>query len=207
MNTVLALIGAYLIGSLSFGVLAGKLLKGIDIRQHGSGNAGTTNIQRTVGTGPAIVVLLLDVGKGVAAVLLAQRLTGEPTVMMLAGALSILGHNWPVFFRFKGGRGIATSIGVFLGLTPVVILIATAIGVALIALTRYVSLGSIVGAISIPFLMLIYNMPPSYIFFGTVVAGLAVWRHRDNITRLVNGTENKLGAKVKLSQEEKKVEK
>ncbi|MDW7651629.1 MAG: glycerol-3-phosphate 1-O-acyltransferase PlsY [Bacillota bacterium] len=207
MNTVLSLLGAYLIGSVSFGYLAGKLLKGIDIREHGSGNAGTTNIQRTVGTVPAIFVLLLDVGKGVAAVLLAGYLTGQPTVMMLAGVAAIVGHNWPVFFRFRGGRGIATSIGVLLGLAPVVILIATAIGVTLIALTRYVSLGSVVGAATIPILMLIFTKPPSYILFGAIIGGLAVWRHRENIVRLLNGTENKLGKKVPVPQEEKRVEK
>lgn len=207
MNTFVALVAAYLIGSISFGYMAGKLLRGIDIRSYGSGNTGTTNIQRTLGTGPAVVVLLLDVGKGLAAVLLAQRLTGTPTVQMLAGVAAVAGHNWPVFYRFRGGRGIATSIGVLLGLSTVVILIATAIGVIIIAVTRYVSLGSIIGSIFIPILMIIFNLPPSYILFGVVLAGFAVWRHRQNISRLLAGNENKLGQKVDLGTEETKVEK
>ena len=207
MNTFVVLLAAYLIGSLSFGYMAGKLLRGIDIRSYGSGNTGTTNIQRTLGTGPAIIVLLLDVGKGLAAVLLAQRLVGTPTVEILAGVMAVAGHNWPVFYRFRGGRGIATSIGVLLGLSTTVILIATAIGVILIALTRYVSLGSIVGSILIPILMIIFDMPTSYILFGIVLAAFAVWRHRQNISRLLAGTENKLGQKVDLGIEETKVEK
>lgn len=207
MNTFLALVAAYLLGSISFGLLAGKLLKGIDIRQFGSGNAGTTNILRTLGTGPAILVLLLDAGKGFTAVLLAQALTGNPPVMMLAGVTAVLGHNWPLFHRFKGGRGIATSIGILLGLAPLVILIATAIGVLIIAITRYVSLGSIVGASLIPIFMIIFGHDISYIIFGVALAVLAVWRHWENITRLLGGTENKLGAKVNVSAEEKKVEK
>ncbi|EEG77110.1 glycerol-3-phosphate 1-O-acyltransferase PlsY [Dethiobacter alkaliphilus] len=207
MNNVLALLAAYLLGSVSFGYLAGKLLKGIDIRQFGSGNAGTTNIQRTLGTGPAIAVLILDAAKGLVAVLIAQALTGNPPVMMLAGVAAVLGHNWPVFFGFKGGRGIATSVGVILGLTPGVILIATAVGVILIATTRYVSLGSVTGAVLIPMLMIIFGHDFSYVIFGTALAALAVWRHKENITRLLNGTENKLGAKVNVSAKEKKVEK
>lgn len=196
MNTVVALLAAYLLGSISFGYLTGKLICGIDIRQFGSGNAGTTNILRTLGTGPAIAVLLLDAGKGLAAVLLAKALTGDTLVTMLAGVTVVAGHNWPLFFRFRGGRGIATSIGVMLGLAPAVILIATAIGVSLIAATRYVSLGSIVGSSMIPVLMVLFRMPPSFILFGTVLAAMAVWRHRDNIRRLLAGTENKLGAKA-----------
>jgi glycerol-3-phosphate acyltransferase PlsY len=207
VNTFVVLLAAYLIGSLSFGYMAGKLLRGIDIRSYGSGNTGTTNIQRTLGTGPAIIVLLLDVGKGLAAVLLAQRLVGTPTVEILAGVMAVAGHNWPVFYRFRGGRGIATSIGVLLGLSTTVILIATAIGVILIALTRYVSLGSVVGSILIPVLMIIFDMPTSYILFGIVLATFAVWRHRQNISRLLTGTENKLGQKVDLGIEETKVEK
>ena len=207
MNTILALLIAYLLGSVSFGFLAGKYLKGIDIRQFGSGSSGTTNILRTLGTGPAIVVLILDAAKGLAAVRIASALTGDPLIMLLAGATVVAGHNWPVFFNFRGGRGIATTIGVFLGLAPIVILIATAIGVTLIALTRYVSLGSMVGGISIPILMIIFREPPSYIILGVILAALAVWRHRQNISRLLSGTESKIGTKVKLSEESKVEEK
>lgn len=207
MNTILALLIAYLLGSVSFGFLAGKYLKGIDIRQFGSGSSGTTNILRTLGTGPAIVVLILDAAKGLAAVRIASTLTGDPLIMLLAGAAVVAGHNWPVFFNFRGGRGVATTIGVFLGLAPIVILIATAIGITLIALTRYVSLGSMVGGIAIPILLVIFREPPAYVFLGVILAALAVWRHRQNISRLLAGTENKIGARVKLSEESKVEEK
>ncbi|MBS3886794.1 MAG: glycerol-3-phosphate 1-O-acyltransferase PlsY [Dethiobacter sp.] len=205
MNIIVALLASYLIGSLSFGYMAGKLLRGIDIRQYGSGNTGTTNIQRTLGTGPAIIVLLLDVAKGLAAVLLARALTGVPSVEMLAGVLAVLGHNWPLFHRFKGGRGIATSIGVLLGLAWQVLLIAVAVGVTIIAVTRYVSLGSIIGVILVPILMVVFDLPALHILFGAVLAVFAVWRHRQNISRLLAGTENKLGGKASLVEKEKQV--
>lgn len=204
MNIIVALLASYLIGSLSFGYMAGKLLRGIDIRQFGSGNTGTTNIQRTLGTGPAIIVLLLDVGKGLAAVILARALTGSPSVQMLAGVLAVLGHNWPLFHRFKGGRGIATSIGVMLGLAWQVLLIAVAAGITIVTVTRYVSLGSVIGVILVPILMIAFAMPPAYIIFGTVLAVFAVWRHRQNIARLLAGTENKLGKKSSLVEKEKR---
>lgn len=204
MNIIVALIAAYLIGSLSFGLMAGKLLRGIDIRQYGSGNTGSTNIQRTLGTVPAIIVLLLDVGKGLAAVLLARALTGAPGVEMLAGVLSVLGHNWPLFHRFKGGRGIATSIGVLMGLSWQVLIIAVAVGMFIIAVTRYVSLGSIIGMLLVPILMLFFDLPTLHILFGAVLAVFAVWRHRQNISRLLAGTENKLGKKTSLLKSEKR---
>ncbi|MBT9140471.1 MAG: Glycerol-3-phosphate acyltransferase [Dehalococcoidia bacterium] len=205
MNIIVSLLASYLIGSLSFGYMAGKLLRGIDIRQHGSGNTGTTNIQRTLGTAPAIIVLLLDIGKGLAAVLLARALTGAPGVEMLAGVLSVLGHNWPLFHRFKGGRGIATSIGVLIGLAWQVLLIAVAVGIIIIAVTRYVSLGSIIGVLLVPILMVTFDLPTLHILFGTVLAVFAIWRHRQNISRLLAGTENKLGGKTALVKREKKV--
>lgn len=204
MNIFAALLAAYLLGSISFGYLAGKYIRGVDIRKFGSGSTGTTNILRTLGTGPAVFVLALDIIKGLAAVMLARSLTGEGLYTMLAGVAVIAGHNWPVFFRFSGGRGIATSIGVILGLAPPVILVAVIIGVALIALTRYVSLGSIAGTVSIPILMYLFELPVSYVLFGIAVMALALWRHRRNISRLLAGTESKLGAKIRLP--EKKVD-
>ena len=201
MKPFVALLAGYLLGSISFGYLAGKLLKGIDIRQFGSGNTGSTNIQRTLGTAPAVVVLLLDTGKGLAAVLLANALGISPTWQMLAGMAAVAGHNWPLFFRFRGGRGVATTTGGFLGLTPYVVLIGAALFVITIALTRYVSLGSIVGALSVPFTMLLFRQPPAFTVPGTILAFLIIWRHRDNIGRLLQGTEHKLVEKVKVKNE------
>ncbi|HZK25347.1 MAG TPA: glycerol-3-phosphate 1-O-acyltransferase PlsY [Oscillospiraceae bacterium] len=204
MKTIMAFLAAYLIGSISFGYLAGKLIKGIDIRNFGSGNAGTTNIQRTLGTMPAIIVLLLDISKGLLVVWIARALTGSEIVQMAAGVTAIVGHNWPLFFRFRGGRGIATSIGVLLGVAPLVLLIAASIGVSLIALTRYVSLGSITGALAIPIIMIHFHLPPLYLIFGAGIAMMAIWRHRENISRLLRGTERKLGKKANMGNEVKK---
>jgi glycerol-3-phosphate acyltransferase PlsY len=205
MKAVLALVLAYLIGSLSFGYLAGRLLKGVDIRQYGSGNTGSTNILRTLGTGPAIVVFILDVGKGLAAVYLAQALNLSPVWIMLSGIAVVAGHNWPVLFNFRGGRGIATSLGVLFGLAPAVMLIALTTGVVIIAVTRYVSLGSIIGAAMVPFLVLAFRLPPAYLFFGTLLSILAIYRHRQNIKRLLSGTESKLGKRVAM--DDKRVKK
>ncbi|MBS3947786.1 MAG: glycerol-3-phosphate 1-O-acyltransferase PlsY [Dethiobacter sp.] len=200
MNSFLAVLLAYLLGSVSFGYLVGRRIRGVDIRQYGSGSSGTTNILRTLGTGPAVVVLLLDAGKGIGAVYLADLLTGNPNVVMLAGVAVVAGHNWPVFFGFRGGRGIATSMGVLLGIAPSVILIAVLVGLLVMALTRYVSLGSLVGSVLIPFLMLLFRLPPAHILFGTALCLLAVWRHRANIRRLLAGTESKLGKKVAMGE-------
>jgi len=200
VNSFLTVLLAYLLGSVSFGYLVGRRIRGVDIRQYGSGSSGTTNILRTLGTGPAVVVLLLDAGKGIGAVYLADLLTGNPNVVMLAGVAVVAGHNWPVFFGFRGGRGIATSMGVLLGIAPSVILIAVLVGLLVMALTRYVSLGSLVGSVLIPFLMLLFRLPPAHILFGTALCLLAVWRHRANIRRLLAGTESKLGKKVAMGE-------
>jgi glycerol-3-phosphate acyltransferase PlsY len=201
VNSFLAILFAYLLGSLSFGYLLGKKLRGVDVRRLGSGSSGATNILRTLGTGPAIVVLLLDVGKGIAAVYLAKLLDGSPMIIMLAGIAVVAGHNWPIMFGFRGGRGVATSMGVLLGLAPGVILVAFLSGSLVIALTRYVSLGSIVGSILIPVLMVLFRFPPEYILFGTALCAFAVWRHKANIRRLLNGTESKLGERVSTGKE------
>jgi glycerol-3-phosphate acyltransferase PlsY len=201
VNSFLAILFAYLLGSLSFGYLLGKKLRGVDVRRLGSGSSGATNILRTLGTGPAIVVLLLDVGKGIAAVYLAKLLDGSPMIIMLAGIAVVAGHNWPIMFGFRGGRGVATSMGVLLGLAPGVILTAFLAGSLVIALTRYVSLGSIVGSILIPVLMVLFRFPPEYILFGTALCAFAVWRHKANIRRLLNGTESKLGERVSTGKE------
>lgn len=199
MKMIFSIVAGYLLGSISFGYLAGKYLKGIDIREYGSGNTGTTNIQRTLGTVPAILVLLLDFAKGFLAVFLANRISGVPVHTMLAGVAAVSGHNWPLFLRFRGGRGVATSMGVLAGLAPKVFLFATLAGVLVIILTRYVSLGSITGGVLVPVLAVAFGLPRPYIFFSAILGGLLVWRHRENIKRLLAGTENKLGNKVEVT--------
>ncbi len=187
---------AYVLGSLPIGYLVGKHLRGIDIRQHGSGNIGTTNAFRIMGTGPGIVVLVGDLLKGMLPVLFSQYATG-PNIALLAGIAAIAGHNWSLFLGFSGGRGVATAAGVIFALAPSVILVAFLIWVAVVGLSRYVSLGSIVAAISVPLLMIIFAKPWSYTFFGIIAALFIIIRHRPNILRLLKGTENRLGGHTK----------
>lgn len=199
MQQIVAVLLAYLLGSISFSFLYGKLFKGLDIRKHGSGNAGATNTLRVIGVGPAIAVLLLDAGKGVLAVWIGKWLSAGGDVSYIpaiAGLAAIAGHNWPVYFGFKGGKGIATTIGVAATLCLVPALIAGAVAIVLIALTRYVSLGSLAFAALIPVLVGLMQYS-AYTFWATLVIGLfAIVRHRTNIVKLVKGKENKLGQRA-----------
>lgn len=195
------LLGSYLLGSISFSFLAGKLVKGIDIRQHGSGNAGATNTLRVLGVGPGVTVLLLDVVKGIVAVLAARTFAPhQEWLHVLAGVMAISGHNWPIFFGFRGGKGIATTIGVTATLISMPALYAGIIGILLIATTRYVSLGSLVFTLLMPIFLLIPATQGSH--HGPVTVGFAIlicifawYRHRSNIVKLLKGQENKLFSK------------
>ncbi|MBD2845181.1 glycerol-3-phosphate 1-O-acyltransferase PlsY [Paenibacillus sp. IB182496] len=187
---------SYLLGSLSFSILIAKWVKGIDIRDHGSGNAGATNTLRVLGKGPAIVVLVLDAAKGVAAVLLAGWLAdGEQWTMAACGLAAIAGHNWPVWFRFKGGKGIATTVGALAALAFFPALYAGLLAIAVIALTRYVSLGSLVFAAAAPLLIFVMRLPVPFLAAALVLCLLAFIRHRTNIAKLLSGQENRLGGK------------
>ena len=205
---------AYLLGSVPFGLIAGRLVAKVDVRDYGSGKIGMTNVLRTSGKTAAAVVLLLDMGKGVFAVVIA-RLFFDSYGVEAAAALAVLfGHNWPVFIRFRGGRGTASGWGGLLILSPIAGLIATLIGLSLVAFTRYVSLGSIMAA-SLGSLVLVclalfgdssigYNWygvwaPPVYSWYGLIGGTLIVVRHWDNIRRLLDGTERKIGQDVDLS--------
>jgi glycerol-3-phosphate acyltransferase PlsY len=196
LTVALALIISYLIGSISFSFIAGKLLKGIDIRKHGSGNAGATNTLRVIGKGPAITVLLLDVAKGVCAVWLGLWLgDGNVWIPVLCGLLVIVGHNWPVFFGFKGGKGIATTIGVMATLCFWPALFAGIIAILAIIVTRYVSLGSLLFAGLTPVFLLLLGYSGPLLTASLVIAIFAFIRHRSNIVKLIQRKENKLGAK------------
>lgn len=193
---VLSAIIAYLIGSISFSTLLGRWVRKIDIREHGSGNAGATNTLRIMGVRYAIIVLLADIVKGMIAVLIAMALGGgNPWVTGISGFLVIVGHNWPVYFGFRGGKGIATAIGVLVLLMPKSLLLGCLIALILIALTRYVSLGALVGTILIPFFGLAFHSTASHIILAFIIALLSVWRHRQNIGRLLRGRENRLFTK------------
>ncbi|MED0737384.1 glycerol-3-phosphate 1-O-acyltransferase PlsY [Aneurinibacillus thermoaerophilus] len=195
MGAVVILL-SYLLGSVSFSILVVKKIAKIDIREHGSGNAGATNTLRVLGKGPGIAVLLLDAAKGAIAVGLASWLTkGNDWVIVLSGIAAIVGHNWPVFFGFRGGKGVATTIGTLLALTPVPALIAVAVTIVVIAITRYVSLGSLVFFTLVPIILLTQGASFVYIAGTFMIAILGYMRHVGNIKRLLQGTERKLGEK------------
>lgn len=197
MVAILICVAAYLLGSVSFSYLIARIVKKIDIRDHGSGNAGATNTLRVLGTGPAIAVLALDVFKGIVAVWLGFWFSGDPIVPFLAGIAAIIGHNWPVFFGFRGGKGVATTIGVFATIAFLPALYAGLLAIIAISITRFVSLGSLIFVVLTPaFIFLLGGYPPSYIWLGFIVAILSVVRHRTNVKRLLTGTESKLGQKV-----------
>jgi glycerol-3-phosphate acyltransferase PlsY len=192
---VLAL--AYLLGSIPFGLLLTKLFGGRDIRNAGSGNIGATNVARVVGPAAGILTLLLDAAKGALAVWLAGRFTEHrATPLMLAGVAALVGHCFPVWLKFKGGKGVATALGVFLMLAPLAALGALVFFIAVVLMWRYVSLGSVSAAAAMP--LLIYflwapgHAPPLVVTFGTLfAAALIIFKHDANLQRLVDGTEPK----------------
>jgi acyl-phosphate glycerol 3-phosphate acyltransferase len=192
---IIAILASYLIGSVSFSIVIAKWVKGIDIRQHGSGNAGATNTLRVLGKGPGIAVFLLDIAKGVGAVLLGHAAGDNEWIPVLCGLAAIVGHNWPVWFRFKGGKGIATAVGVTATLAFVPALCAGVVAIAVIAATRYVSLGSLLFAAFTPLFIAVLSFSLPLIAGTAVICAFAFLRHRTNIVKLVQGTENKLGAK------------
>lgn len=211
---ILCFTASYLLGSISFGYIVGKVSKGIDIRKFGSGNVGATNVFRTLGKGLGILVLFLDMAKGVIAVTiipsLFQQISPEyfpisnHLMNVICGVLAVAGHVWTVFLKFKGGKGVATTVGVFLGLTWLSMLIAMAVFVAAVYLTRYISVGSITMGITLVIMNLVLHQPKEYTILSAVLALLIIYTHRSNIKRLKNGTENKFGAKKIKSQEETK---
>jgi len=194
LYTIFAIIVSYLLGSISFSILFARWLRKIDIREHGSGNAGATNTLRVLGKGPAIAVFLLDIAKGSAGVLIGQWLgDGSSWIPVACGLSAIAGHNWPIYFRFKGGKGIATTVGALVIWAFWPTLIAGIAAILIIVVTRYVSLGSMIFAVLLPILFYLFDLNVALIWGAVAVAALAIARHRKNIVKLMNGTENKLG--------------
>ena len=193
---ILSALMGYLLGSINASIIISKA-RGKDIREMGSGNAGTTNTLRSLGKGAAAVTLIVDILKGVIAVLLARLIFKDvPYADILAGAGAVLGHNFPVYYGFRGGKGVLTSFAVALTLQPVPALLALLIGVLVIALTKYVSLGSILGAAALPVICFFYNRENTAVFvFMICLAILVIIRHHANIKRLIEGNERKLSFK------------
>jgi glycerol-3-phosphate acyltransferase PlsY len=194
--TLIPIILSYLIGSISFSYLVVKWTKGTDVRQYGSGNAGATNTLRVLGWGPALLVLALDIGKGILAVALGQAMSaGHTWVPIVCGAMVIVGHNWPVFFGFRGGKGVATMIGVTAMLAFWPSLMLSALAILVIALTRYVSVGSLTYALLFPIVVWWLDRPVELVWFGLFVFVMTWFKHRSNLVKLWRGTENKIGQK------------
>ena len=190
-------LGAYLLGALPFGLWIGKGLYHIDLREHGSKNTGATNAYRVLGRGPALLVFVCDTVKGMAGVYLGSVLVGGSLAEVLGGIAAISGHNWSVFMGFKGGRGVATGLGVIALLAPQVTAIVFGVWAVVVFLTRYVSLGSIVAAALVPPLMWRFGAGREVLWFGVAAAAFVILRHRPNITRLLRGEELKIKAAKK----------
>lgn len=192
MIPLLAVAAAYLIGSIPFGYLLVKWTTGQDVRESGSGNIGATNVLRTTGRALGVATLLLDIAKGYVAVWLAGWITGGSQLWMTAAALAvILGHAFPVFLRFQGGKAVASFVGAYLNLTPLPLLAVLLVFVVVVARTRYISLGSVLGAGTFPFAVWLILHPPYYVTLGAALGGaLILYRHRSNIERLRAGTES-----------------
>ena len=195
LTALLLLAIGYLLGAIPSGYLAGRWLKGIDLRDCGSGSTGATNVLRNVGKGPALVVFLIDVGKGALAVLLAKSVGLNDWVQVLVGLVARAGHIWPVWLGWKGGKAVATGFGMFLGLAWPVGLACFGLFMVVISIFRIVSLASVVAAISLPLLMAAGSGSNANLMVAVVAMVLVLWRHRSNIERLLAGTEPKIGHK------------
>jgi glycerol-3-phosphate acyltransferase PlsY len=207
MTIVLIPVSAYLLGSIPFGLILGKIFGSGDVRAEGSGNIGATNVARVAGPLAGILTLLLDGAKGAAAVLLAERYSnGSAMWMIIAGLAALIGHCFPIWLKFKGGKGVATAAGVYLALSPLAFLAGLILFILVVGFWRYVSLGSISAAAAMPMLLYFlwapHHAPPPVITFGALaVAMLIVYKHDANLQRLVNGQEPKFSFSKKKDAE------
>src|SRR5450432_851184 len=191
MPGLLALVIAYLLGGIPFGFLLVKFTKGADVRESGSGNIGATNVLRTSGRAAGIATLLLDIAKGYAAVWIAGRLTSQEPVWMAVAALAVMaGHAYPVFLKFKGGKAVASYVGAFLCLTPAAVAAETIVFVVIVAWTRHISLGSIVGAATFPLAVWLIEQSPVHVTAALLGGTFIIYKHSSNIQRLRTGSEN-----------------
>ncbi|ORU00284.1 Acyl-phosphate:glycerol-3-phosphate O-acyltransferase PlsY [Anaerovibrio sp. JC8] len=194
LELIIACVASYLIGSIPNGLILGKAVWGVDLREHGSGNIGATNAWRTIGKPAGICIFVLDMLKGFLGAGLGLFYAGAPEYGVLCGILAVVGHSWSIFLKFKGGKSVSTGLGVLIMLMPIIAVIVFLVWLAIVFVTRYVSLGSIVGAAMVPVLSYIFDMPMVYTGFGALAAVFIIYRHKSNIERLLNGTESKIKA-------------
>jgi glycerol-3-phosphate acyltransferase PlsY len=189
---ILSAVLGYLLGSVNTSLIVGRF-HGVDIREHGSGNAGLNNVLRTLGKTAALLVLAGDVLKGLMSCMAGMYIAGDAG-KIIAGTAAVIGHNWPLYFGFRGGKGALTSIAVVFFVDWRIGLVLTGIFVVVVLITRYVSLGSIIGAVAFPIAALILKKDVLFVVFALLFCTIVVARHHSNIKRLINGTESKLGA-------------
>lgn len=195
---VIGLIIGYLFGCFSTAYIVGRILKKLDIREYGSGNSGTTNAIRVLGWKAGIIVFIGDFFKAVLAVLFVKTYIDTSAIVLAITAVGVVfGHNWPVFFKFKGGKGVASTLGVVSILNFKIALICAIFMVLVILITRYVSLASILNSILLPILFYYVTHEKGYILFAIIISIVTIYKHRTNIKRLLDGKESKLGQKVK----------
>ena len=192
----LLVVVSYLIGSIPFGLIVARMSgRGVDLRKVGSGNIGATNVARTLGKGAGALTLLLDAGKAVFALMLTGLLMGASSHgwLALAGGAAFLGHVFPVYLRFRGGKGVATALGIVAYLSPVTVLVLLALFAAVVYFTRYISLGSLCAAVGLPVMMAVLEGPRSYLNLALLIAFVVFYTHRENIHRLLAGEEPRFG--------------
>lgn len=192
---MIAVLLGYLAGSVPFAYLLARRA-GIDVRRVGSGNVGAANVLRSTGAWRGIIVMALDVAKGVLAVVLAQQAVGSPPVVAATGAAAVVGHIYPVWLRFHGGKGVSVAAGVFGVLAPLATAAAAAIFLLTVWMTRYISLGSVAATLVLPPVAWILGAPDAVVMAALGTAGLILFRHRANLRRLVTGTERKVGVRA-----------
>jgi glycerol-3-phosphate acyltransferase PlsY len=192
MDKILLVVAAYLLGSIPFGYLIVRGKSGADIRETGSGGTGATNVSRRAGKAAGVLTLLLDAAKGCVAVLIARAVVGNDWVIAAAAIAALVGHIFPMWLGFRGGKGVATGVGIFLVLAPIALLCAGVVFVAIVVFTRFVSLGSLTAAVLIPVLVWVQSDSQPLLVAAIAGAALIVFAHRGNIQRLASGTESRI---------------
>jgi glycerol-3-phosphate acyltransferase PlsY len=192
VEIILILFG-YLLGSVPTGFILGSMA-GVDVRKAGSGNVGATNVARVAGKRQGILTLIGDTAKGVVPVILALQMGANLTTTVMAGAAAFVGHLYPVFLKFRGGKGVATALGVFVALAPVAALVLIVMFIAIALSSRIVSVGSIATAMAAPLILWLFSYPPIVVGIAVFIAAAITLRHRSNIQRLLNGTEPRFGS-------------